>query len=236
MFLLPSIIDHMVSSKLFLLFRLWFGSESTNYKICGKNFIMSLVDYIKQKRKIRKILIAGTGAVGKTSLLKVLKNKKYLKELNSNDLKYNRTLFMEFEKIQSSKKSGIFQLYDVAGQLDLPFHAFRDTARLTFGNVDLILILFSNNNVQSLLDVENWLDKIKEYYLSENNNNGIPKCLLINNKADLESTIDTFLIKAVTNQSEIIKFFEISCLNGKGIEELGNWLDNYFFGGENYNA
>lgn len=192
---------------------------------------MSLIKFIKQKRKIRKILIAGTGAVGKTSLLKVLKSKKSLEKLDNKDLQYNRTLFMELEKINSSNTNGIFQLYDVAGQLDLPFHAFRDTTRLTFGNVDLVLILFSNDNVQSLLEVETWLEKIKTYY-ELNNKDDLPDCWLINNKTDLEASIDSFLVETVKNQDEISNYIEISCLTGNGIEKLNNLLDTHFFGVE----
>ena len=40
------------------------------------------LEQIKQSRSIRKVLVAGSGAVGKTSLVRVLKESKSLQELS----------------------------------------------------------------------------------------------------------------------------------------------------------
>jgi small GTP-binding protein len=189
----------------------------------------SLINYIKQKRKIRKILIAGSGATGKTSLVKVLKTGTSLSNMEAN-LEYHRTLYLQLEKIFAGKNGGIFQLYDVAGQLDLPIHAFRDTAKLTFGNVDIVILVFANDNIQSLLDIERWLSLVDEYYKTENATKK-PPFVLINNKTDLEAAADNSLISSIVDQqNDIIKYFELSCLTGKGVYEFKTWIAEYFFG------
>ena len=80
---------------------------------------MSLAAYVRSRTKVKKVLIVGSGAVGKTSLLKVLRENKALEE-NNHDLKYHRTPFLEFETLDASDiiegMKGTLQIYDTAGQ------------------------------------------------------------------------------------------------------------------------
>ncbi|MHA1214538.1 MAG: GTPase domain-containing protein [Candidatus Hodarchaeales archaeon] len=124
---------------------------------------MALSQYLKRFRSLRKILIVGSGAVGKTSLLKVLKNGKVLKDLSDSELHYHRTPFLELDTISASGLiqsdiEGIFQIYDVAGQFDQPVHPLRELSKTILGSVDLIVLVIANNNVQSLLDLAQWIN------------------------------------------------------------------------------
>ena len=80
---------------------------------------MEYLEYVKLYKKIRKILILGSGAVGKTSLTKVLKSQVPLKDMNGN-CDYNRTLFVEIDQFKTDNQVGTFQVFDLAGQLSLP--------------------------------------------------------------------------------------------------------------------
>ena len=62
----------------------------------------TFLDQLKKKRRIRKILVAGSGAVGKTSLVRVLKERKTLNEILEEGLEYHRTLFIDLEVVSAS--------------------------------------------------------------------------------------------------------------------------------------
>ncbi|MHA1973709.1 MAG: GTPase domain-containing protein [Candidatus Hodarchaeales archaeon] len=191
---------------------------------------MALSQYLKKFRHLRKILIVGSGAVGKTSLLKVLKNGKTLSELSKSELQYHRTPFMELDTVDASgliqsDVKGIFQIYDVAGQIDQPIHPLRELSRTVLGNVDLILLVIANDNVQSLLDLAQWI-AIMNTHLSDSPT----KFILVNNKQDLHGSIDeTLLQNLLTNEQRIVKSFRVSCMTGMGIDDLKSWIVNRYF-------
>lgn len=122
--------------------------------------------------------------------------------------------------------NGVFQFFDVAGQLDLPIHAIRDTPRAVFGKADLVMLVFSNNNIKSLLDIQNWLSLIRNYY--EKSNEPFPSFIVVNNKMDLDGTIDSELIQKIKEQDFVQNYFEISCLTGSGVNDLKYWLEDFF--------
>ncbi len=174
--------------------------------------------------------MAGSGAVGKTSLLMVLKNGKSLQELGNNTLEYHRTPFLEIDAFKVLNEGGNLEhsylIYDISGQLNLPVHALKELKQLTLGGVDIIFLIFANNNLQSLLDLKEWLKIIESSSdINEKDLSKPPYYVLIKNKIDLESNIDEALVKMVLeNEPRIIKYFEVSCKTGEGIPELMTWL------------
>ncbi len=184
---------------------------------------MEYLEFVKSFKKIRKILILGSGAVGKTSLTKVLKSELPLKDMNG-DCDYNRTLFVEIDQFKTKDKKGTFQVIDLAGQLGLPIHATRDTPKLAFSAVDLICFVFSKDNAQSLIDLNQWVNITNNYY--QKTNSKVPPFILIKNKMDLENNIDDSLVELM--MSSIKGYFEISCYDGKGVEELKKWFSEFF--------
>ncbi len=193
-----------------------------------------LLDQIKQKHKIRKVLVAGSGAVGKTSLVRVLKESKSLEEISQENLEYHRTLFIDMEVVSASSlvtenAEGVIQVVDIAGQLDLPIHAIRDARRVALGSVDVILLVFASDNLQSLLDLNEWLELLYSYYRTESQEEE-PEFVLIRNKSDLRNTVDSGLIEALLEgNSSIHSYFETSCMNGDGIQDLRTWFYERFF-------
>lgn len=195
---------------------------------------MALSSYLKKIHKVRKILILGSGAVGKTSLVKVLKDGKILEQMCDEDLEYHRTPFLELDTLSAKGMikndiKGVFQVYDVAGQFDQPFHPLKDISYTVLSNVDLIILVFALNNVQSLLDLAQWITLVKEAKIDVLNLSS-HEYILVSNKQDLGGTINRVLIDHVLeNESRIVQYFEISCMSGYGIDRLKNWLiKNYF--------
>ena len=181
---------------------------------------------VQGRPRITKALVAGSGAVGKTTLVRVLRDNQSLNQ--SDQAEYHRTPFLELETVKVERVAGtgsrgIYLLVDVAGQLDLPIHALRDFSRLALGSVELVFLIFSAENLQSLLDLKDWVALIKTQYKE------VPgkdlKFILIQNKCDLGSPVDSELVtRFMESEPLIVKYFELSCLSGKGISELQSWL------------
>ncbi|MHA2118562.1 MAG: GTPase domain-containing protein [Candidatus Thorarchaeota archaeon] len=176
----------------------------------------------RKKLAIRKVLIAGSGAVGKTSLVKVMKHNLPLSGIEDGTTAYHRTPFVELEtvRIKRSEEEGVFQTGDVSGKLDSVIHPLRDLSRVAMGSVNVVLLMFSGNNVQSLLDLSQWIETLTDYY-SKIGSKNMPDFVPRRNKADLQDDIDQTLIDAVMNcNPRICKYHELSCLTGEGVKEM----------------
>lgn len=188
---------------------------------------------IKKKNKVRKFVFAGSGAVGKTSLVKVLKEKKAIFQFEEEDRAYFRTAFMEIESLSVSDLTddpdvqGNIVLCDIAGQTDLPIHAFKELSDFVLGGVDLVILVFANGNTQSFLDLEDWMTRIKDYYYARNQ--PLPAFSLLKNKSDLPGSVDpNFLQMLIENEENIINYIEISCLNGSNIDVFKEFIVKIF--------
>jgi len=189
-----------------------------------------------KSKKIRKVVLAGSGAVGKTSIVRVLKEKKTLIQFEDADKKYYRTPFMEIETIKTNDMSemtnpdsgeGNILLCDIAGQMDLPIHALKELSNFVLGGADLIMLVFSNGNTQSFLDLSDWIELIKDYY--ESKEYPMPAFLLVKNKMDLpESVEEAFVNMMIENEKNIINYIQLSCVNGKNVDHLKEFLVNLF--------
>lgn len=182
---------------------------------------------IRQSSHVTKALVAGSGAVGKTTLVRVLKEGQSLDESNLTQ-EYHRTPFLELdtikvERVGGTGSSGIYLLVDVAGQLDSPVHALRDLSKITLGNVELVFLIFSADNLQSLLDLKDWVSLIKTQYKEVRGKT--LKYVLIMNKCDLGNSFDSELVSSfMASEPMITRYFELSCKSGEGITELQSWL------------
>ena len=191
----------------------------------------AFTEQLKKIHKMKKALIIGSGAVGKTSLLTLLS--KNLSSLPSIASSYKRTSFINFDTIRIYGENdqeiiGQIQVQDLAGQITLPIHALKDFVQQTLGATDLIFLVFDTNNIQSFLDLELWLHHINDGLkgLHEHIN---PALILIRNKVDLEQLVDDIAVKKVLDlDKRIIKYFAISCWNGFGLESLQSFLREVF--------
>ncbi|MHA2210951.1 MAG: hypothetical protein ACXABV_17490 [Candidatus Thorarchaeota archaeon] len=92
------------------------------------------------------------------------------------------------------------------------------------GSVSVVLLMFSGSNVQSLLDLSQWIETLTDYY-SKIGSKNCPDFVLVKNKADLDDDIDQTLVDAVMKcNPRICKYHELSCLTGKGVKEMIEWL------------
>lgn len=72
--------------------------------------------------------------------------------------------------------------------------------------------------------------KLVEDGLSKEKSNEQSKLILINNKVDLDSTIDESLIDYFLKMDSKFKgVFKVSCLTKEGINNLSNWLEKELF-------
>ncbi|MFW9913682.1 MAG: hypothetical protein ACFFEU_14485 [Candidatus Thorarchaeota archaeon] len=182
--------------------------------------------HTKERLAIRKVLIAGTGAVGKTSLVKVMKHRLPLSGFEDDVTTYHRTPFVDLEtvRINGSTQEGVFQMVDVSGQLDSVIHPLRDISRVAMGGVSVVLLMFSGNNIQSLLDLSQWIETLTDYYSNIRSGN-MPDFVLLKNKTDLSDDVDQTLIDAVMDCNPMIcKYHEVSCVTGEGVKEMIEWL------------
>ena len=119
---------------------------------------------------------------------------------------------------------GVVQVIDIAGQLDQPIHPFRDAGRLAFGGIDIIILVFGSDDLQSLLDIEKWITLIEDGQGTSSDAH-LPAMVLVRNKTDLPDAFDQELVDVLLkSRPQIEAYFETSCLNGDGIDALRRWI------------
>ncbi|OLS20596.1 MAG: hypothetical protein HeimC3_39780, partial [Candidatus Heimdallarchaeota archaeon LC_3] len=159
----------------------------------------------------QKMVILGDGGVGKTTLLKVLKNTTGKDIFNT-----RKTAFLEVETIKVAQDEILF--YDLAGQ-DSTAHPLEVLPDLVLKNASLILLAFSLDRFSSLNNLQIWFKKIKNYFYKRKLD--MPDIILIGTKSDLKKRIDDGLIKIIlSNVPEIIDYIPISSYKGENIENL----------------
>ena len=195
------------------------------------SILNQVIHTIKLKNTFKKIVIVGSGAVGKTSLLRILTesdDSNFVLETN-----YERTPFMNIDSKKVEKDGehliGHLQFYDLAGQKNLPIHALMDFSKLILGHTDVIFLVFANNNLQSFLDLKTWYEMIKEG-LNKEEYTSTCKFILIANKIDLQSNIDENMVDIFSEVDQRFKgIFKISCKTKEGISSLNKWIEEELF-------
>lgn len=191
----------------------------------------SIVEIIKKSKNLKKAIIVGSGAVGKTSLVRLL-SKNITLDQASHGSTYKKTFFVNFDTInlvdKNKERLGHIQVLDIAGQLNQPIHALKDFIAQTLGSTDLIFLVFAGDNLQSFLDLELWINHI-DNGLKLLNKQTNPNFILIKNKTDLNNLISNELVdKLINYDKRIKKYFEVSCLDGQGIDSLKIFLEDVF--------
>jgi small GTP-binding protein len=164
-----------------------------------------------QSKKPFYVTIVGDGAVGKTTLTKLLINN----EFNIADLKTKRTPFLEIETLKIDKEKLL--VYDLAGQDNLA-HPLRVLEDQVLGHANLIIFAFALDRFSSLAHLGSWYLPISEYY--KNKNQPLPKMILVGTKADQARKIDQSLIEKVLSATKIKEYVPTSSVSGNGIPEL----------------
>ena len=159
----------------------------------------------------KTITILGDGGIGKTSLVYALKTNKTLSPEN-----IQKTAFLEIEDLLFEEFKII--CYDLPGQDSIthPINVLPDTI---FKDTNLILLAFSLDRFNSLMNLETWLLQVRNYY--KNKALSIPVVILLGTKADLKKRIDEKLIEnIILNVPEIVDYVKVSAITQEGLDIL----------------
>jgi small GTP-binding protein len=165
-----------------------------------------MVNSLKKKNRAIKIIIAGNGAVGKTTISERLAGT--IKDDEDREM----TCGVEFHDLNVDSDSLLKgQLWDLGGQTQ-----FRVFQIAFFKDVDLVILVYDVNMFQSYLELGNWIEMIS--------NRKPMKAYLIANKIDLPqrviSTDDGFEFA----QKHDLEYFEVSALTGLGFDTFKDQL------------
>ncbi|MDY2681001.1 MAG: tRNA uridine-5-carboxymethylaminomethyl(34) synthesis GTPase MnmE [Lentihominibacter sp.] len=187
-----------------------------NIKQIG-DMIEKLLSTASSGRMIRegiRVAIAGKPNVGKSSLMNGL-----LRETRAIVTEIPGTTRDTIEEALSIRNIPVY-LIDTAGIRETSDKVEKlgiEKSKEAFNNADFIIFMMDGSEEISSEDEE-----IIEY-LKER------KCLVLINKKDLEQKIDSVLIRNMLPNSQIIK---TSLINGDGIEEIENAVEELVYGGE----
>ena len=187
-----------------------------NIKQIG-DMIEKLLSTASSGRMIRegiRVAIAGKPNVGKSSLMNGL-----LRETRAIVTEIPGTTRDTIEEALSIRNIPVY-LIDTAGIRETSDKVEKlgiEKSKEAFNNADFIIFIMDGSEEISSEDEE-----IIEY-LKER------KCLLLINKKDLEQKIDSVQIRNMLPNSQIIK---TSLINGDGIEEIENAVEELVYGGE----
>lgn len=161
---------------------------------------MPMENYVR--KNYFKIILAGDGAVGKTTLSKRLTG-----TLKKNE-RIEMTPGVDFHILKIKKNVIQLQLWDLGGQ-----DQFRYFQNDFFGGATVVILIYSIDSWKSFNGLNTWLDFVPEEMYKN--------VYLIGNKIDLENRL--VKIENARKYAEDHGFrgyYEISALNGLGIEEF----------------
>ncbi|MEM2636836.1 MAG: Rab family GTPase [Candidatus Korarchaeota archaeon] len=156
----------------------------------------------QKERYIFKIIVAGDGFVGKTSLIYRLVHDKFIAE-------YLLTLGANFALWEYTKDNAsiTLQLWDVAGQ-----QYFRQVIPAYYENAHGAVLVFSLVDPNSLMNLAIWAREIRKVA-------GDIPMIVIGNKYDLPRNIGELTIKEFLNDIGIKSYFETSAKTGENVRE-----------------
>lgn len=153
-------------------------------------------------QKTCKIVLAGEGAVGKTTI-----SKRLVGTLEEND-STQMTCGIDYHTLEITNGMTLnAQLYDLGGQ-----ERFRCFQSSIFKGASIVVIVFSVEWFHSYLNLDQWLEMIQD-------ENPL-KVYLIANKIDAEDRcITKEEVERFANEREI-SYYEISALKGIGFKDF----------------
>jgi small GTP-binding protein len=161
---------------------------------------------IKPQTPIFKVIVAGEGGVGKTSIIR-----RYLFEDSLAPVMTVGSEFAYQELEVKNQKVGL-SIWDFGGE-----ERFRDLMPIFCLGAHGALVVFDLNRFSTFLQLEFWMDVIR------NNANGIPT-VLVGAKADLEGGPSEEEIRKFCGSYGIRAYMPVSALTGENVCELFEFL------------
>ncbi len=160
--------------------------------------------------RIVKVVMAGDGGVGKTSLLESYKG--------GNLSKVTMTIGVNLMSIKVDENFSL-QIWDLSGQ-----EQYRFLIDVFFRGAKLAILVFDLSRPVTLYNLKKWAEVLKE--------GAGPKIptIVVGNKKDLGKQVPDETIKEVIDSLglPIIKYMETSALQHEGVIELFDYLKSLF--------
>ncbi len=160
--------------------------------------------------RIVKVVMAGDGGVGKTSLLEAYKG--------GNLSKVTMTIGVNLMSIKVDERFSL-QIWDLSGQ-----EQYRFLIDVFFKGAKIAILVFDLSRPQTLYNLPKWAKILKEGAGPR-----IPT-IVIGNKKDLSINIPKDEIDKTIRELglPILKYFETSALNNEGVLEVFEYLRGLF--------
>ena len=163
-----------------------------------------------------KLILAGDGAVGKTSIRERYMGKGFQSS-------YLKTIGADFatKKVEVDENHITYQIWDLAGQ-----DSYQAVRKTFYKGATVAIMVFDCQDPKSMTNLSTWIEEA-----IEGSNNGILSYFVIANKIDLEESrrVSRDMALAFCNRLEIetgIRFYycETSALTGQNIKETFDFL------------
>lgn len=166
-------------------------------------------------KKVLKIIVAGNGGIGKTTLLKLFCYNQYCEDER---LTVGNEIFLQKVLINGSQE--FLQIWDLGGQEHFRF-MLADFVR----GADGALLGFDIKRRKTFIDLKSWLDVLRKY------NPSLP-IILIATKLDLgyHPTLRPNMALSFVENNNLLDFIEISSKNKFNIIEPFKILLNHITG------
>ena len=160
-----------------------------------------------------KILLCGNSGIGKTSIFK-----RYYENIFKADC--NKTLGIDFQtkEIKHNDKLYSIHVIDTAGE-----EKQRSIIKSYFHMADYYLLVFDLTNKNSLFDLSEWIELLKEHIEK-------PKYFILGNKSDLEryiisdDEINDFLSDKDVSKINGENFLKVSAKTGENIKQAFKYI------------
>ncbi|MFX1314807.1 MAG: GTP-binding protein [Promethearchaeota archaeon] len=168
------------------------------------------------KPNTKTLLIIGSEAVGKSTLVEMLNNRRF-EEI------YKPTIGISYSEKKMEEINLTLSIFDLGG-----LRSFAKVRRYYYQYSNIILIVFDYSRVETFNEIKNWIEESRQFIKEDK----IP-FVIIGSKADLVDNRDEIKNRAMTLASDYkFTFYETSALNGEGVNKVFNniilkELDNY---------
>ncbi len=166
------------------------------------------------KEKIAKIIIAGDGAVGKTSIVNSIIDS----DIECKDVKMTPGINIETARYELKKDKEVVNLtfWDLGGQKQFRFFQ-EDFTKQT----DIVLLVYDLSRYKSFINIE------KEWaQMFNSGNNMLTKRILVGNKDDLKNSIKDQEIEEMAEKLNV-PHIKVSALENRNIEKLLELIGSY---------